>query len=551
MNFLRLNDYLLTILFQDSEIIALDKPYGLTSHTNDSKVGNEDFIHEGLIEIYEKQLGQRLYIVHRLDQTTTGVIIFAKTPEAAKKYAAFFFDRKVKKTYLFITAKKSIKTEFNIDQPIIHKGKELTAQTDFSLIKKTSTFQLWQARPLTGRNHQIRIHAQAGDISILGDAKYGGDAFAFLCLHNRRIEFPNGIVIESQPPMYFEDLNLIENFMLVKILFDIDRRQRLFGQFSASKECFRLVHQKSDERNTGVTLDQLGENWVLYSYHNNLSESDQKTFQQLSKIFNKPLLIRFRPEGKSVVGHPVAPVLPSAGAALQNSWMAEENKIKYELRMDAGQSFGLFVDQRLQRYWVLKNSSDKKVLNLFSYTGGFSLAAALGKAKEVTSVDTNKNVLAWSKKNFELNQLDLSHYKFLCRDSLEFLEQNIKKNSTFDLIICDPPAFSRGEKAIFKIETHLEKLLKGCLLCLSAEGTLLFSTHFEGFFIDDIRRTIEKLKIDLKLKHLQISLIQSGLDFELIGKKTILKSFMITKKQEEEPLALVTQCTTDLLTEED
>ena len=88
MNFLRLNDKLLSVLFEDSEIIAIDKAYGINTHTNESKVGNTDFFQDGLIEIFEKNLKIKLYIVHRLDQTTTGVIVFAKSPESAKIHCA-------------------------------------------------------------------------------------------------------------------------------------------------------------------------------------------------------------------------------------------------------------------------------------------------------------------------------------------------------------------------------------------------------------------------------------------------------------------------------
>ncbi|RYZ82895.1 MAG: hypothetical protein EOP06_20935, partial [Proteobacteria bacterium] len=87
MNFLRLPDPLLSILFENEEIIAVDKPYGISAHTNESKAEHGQFVQDALIEIYEKQLEIPLHIVHRLDQTTTGVMIFAKSSEAAKVYA--------------------------------------------------------------------------------------------------------------------------------------------------------------------------------------------------------------------------------------------------------------------------------------------------------------------------------------------------------------------------------------------------------------------------------------------------------------------------------
>ncbi len=523
MNFLRLHDFLLGVLFEDDEIIAIDKPYGINSHTNESKVGNADFIQDGLIEIFERQLGQRLYIVHRLDQTTTGVIIFAKTPIAAKKYAAFFFAREVKKTYWFVTASKSKAEDFVIDQSILHKAKDLQAKTVFHRLKKNSHFELWQANPLTGRNHQIRIHAKAAEISILGDEKYGGAEYAFLCLHNHRIEFPNGVVIESQAPLFFEDLEILENRLLAKALFESDRRLRLFKSEQAD-QCFRLVHSKE----LGFTLDQLGRKLVLSCYSENWTAELFKTFTAYSQILMKPIYVRMmHNRGKDPLNKSQLFISPNQNELSESSWIAKENTIQYEMRSDSGQSFGLFLDQRLQRNWVLGNAKGRSVLNLFSYTCGFSVAAALGGATQVTSVDTNKNVLNWGRKNFEVNNLDPANYRFLLRDSLDFLESSLKKNIKYDLIICDPPSFSRNEKGVFKIETSLESLLSHCLQCLNENGDLLFSTNFEEFYIDDIRKIILKVKATLELKNLLIYNIHSALDFELTGKAPILKSFLI------------------------
>lgn len=536
MNFLRLNDYLLSVLFENDDIIAVDKPYGINSHTNDSKVGNADFINDGLIEIYEKQLGKKLYIVHRLDQTTTGVIIFAKTPESAKQYASFFFDRLVKKTYWFVTGSKSKEENFLIDQVIIHKGKELEAKTKLQVLKKSAHFELWQANPLTGRNHQIRIHAKAAGIPIVGDEKYEGLAYPFLCLHNHRIEFPNGVVIESKPPTYFSDLTLLEDQILAKALFETDRRIRLFElekNSSANDQCFRLVHNKNDFKDLGFTIDQFGKTLVLSCFDEKWQEADTKSFTKYANFMNRPIIVRMMlNRGKDPLNKSHFVIYPdhfpqSEKASTEQAWIAAENEIKYEMRSDSGQSFGLFLDQRLQRNWVLNNSKDKSVLNLFSYTCGFSVAAALGGASQVTSIDTSKASLNWGRRNFQVNNLDSEKHKFFAKDSLEFLTVGLKKNIKYDLIICDPPSFSRGENGVFKIETALEPLIKMCLSSLSPEGALLFSTNYENFYIDDIRRSILNVQNQLGLKYLEINNIQSALDFELVGKRSILKSFLI------------------------
>ena len=535
MNFLRLNDFLLTVLFQNEEILAIDKPYGINSHTNDSKLGQADFIQDGLIETFERQLGTKLHIVHRLDQTTTGVIIFAKSAEAAKKYSEFFFQRLVKKTYWFVTDRRPLQDQFYINQMIIHKGKDLEAETEMKLLNKSTRHQLWQANPLTGRNHQIRIHASVAGIPLLGDELYNGSPFSFLCLHNHCIEFPNGIRIESESPLYFRHLELLENQILAKALFENDRRERLFRN-SDSDQCYRLVHSKNDFKELGFTIDQFGSILVLSCYQEKWTESENKVFTQFSDLIQKPIIVRLMhnrgkdPLHKSqFVIQPDSKNFPLKGPA-ETSWVAYENKIGYQIRSDSGQSFGLFLDQRLQRHWVLNNAKNKNVLNLFAYTCGFSVAAALGQASQVISVDTSKNVLNWGKKNFEVNGLLTENFKFLNRDSLDFLDQCLNKGNKFDLIICDPPSFSRGDKGVFKIENTLEVLIEKCLASLSEKGDLLFSTNFENFYIDDIRISIEKVQKKLELKNLEINCIHSALDFELAGKKSILKSFLIRKK---------------------
>ena len=522
MNFLRLPDPLLAVLYEDQEILAVDKPYGINSHTNDSKLGNEDLIHDGLIEIFEKQFSQKLHIVHRLDQTTTGVIIFAKSEDARKRYADFFRNRQVKKTYWFLTAgNRKNDAPFTIDTEIAHKGKDLEAKTNFSLLKRVGHFSLWQANPLTGRNHQIRIHGQVAGLSLLGDAKYEGAQFPFLCLHNHKIEFPNGLVITSTAPPYFDDLKILQNRALAQLFFETDRRMRLFS--SRIDQCLRLVHNKE----LGYTVDRFGKAILLSVYKENWTDTDRDIFVRYSEQMKLPIFVRMMlNRGKD----PVAKTDFTIGSEpTEIEWIAREDDIGYEIRSNSGLSFGLFLDQRLQRNWVRQNVEGMTVLNLFSYTCGFSAAAALGGAKSVTSVDTNKNVLNWGRKNFEVNGLSTEAHPFLCRDGLTYLDQCANKGTKFDLIICDPPSFSRGEKGVFKIEQSLEALLTKCMKLMTHNGSVLFSTNYENFYVDDIRRAILKVQKELKIKDLAISSVQSALDFELPEKKPILKSFLIRR----------------------
>lgn len=361
----------------------------------------------------------------------------------------------------------------------------MDANTDLNLVNKSDGFELWQAEPHTGRNHQIRIHAQAAGIPILGDPKYDGFDYPFLCLHNCKIEFPNGLILESKPPLYYENMNLLKNSQSAQIIFEADRRQRLFSKADAN-QCYRLVHHKNKFKNSDFTLDQFGQHQI---------------------------------------SQPVAEKIAEQTPA----WMAIDNGLKFKLQPDSKNNVGLFTNQRLQRNWVLQNSKNKKVLNLFSYKGPYSVAAAKGHATQVTSVDLSKSHLNASRENFELNQLPQENHIFLLRDSFSYIQQCQIKNVKFDLIICDTPAFYRREKGVFKIEEQLETIVESCLSCLNLSGTFLFSTTADDLFIDTIRNTILKVQKKLSLSNLEISCLLPSVDFELPDEKVNLKSFLIQK----------------------
>jgi 23S rRNA (cytosine1962-C5)-methyltransferase len=144
-----------------------------------------------------------------------------------------------------------------------------------------------------------------------------------------------------------------------------------------------------------------------------------------------------------------------------------------------GWSPGLFLDQRANRDWVQENSHDKDVLNLFCYTAGFSVAAALGGARSVTSVDTSKQTLEWAKENFALNEIDLNSHQFWALDAREFLQMAERQGRRYDLIICDPPSFARSKKSIFRIEKEFRPLVEQMGRLLKPEGKILFSTNYE------------------------------------------------------------------------
>lgn len=533
MKFRWLRDPYLSVLFETPDLVAVDKPYGLDTHTNESKVGQAEYVKPGLIELMEKQLGYPLHIVHRLDRTTTGVIVFAKSPEAAERYRGYFRSRETKKTYRFVTLgsrpdEKSGHTSTSgarsCNAPIIRNGSELSASTDFARVSASGRFEVWDAFPHTGRNHQIRIHGSVVGLPLLGDEKYGGAKFPFLCLHNRRLEFPDGVMIESPPPVYFDDVSLLESPGVCAVMMEVDKRRRLLGgAFRANSQSLRLLHTEF------AKFDLFGSQLVLHWARETWTERDRADWLHVATWLARPVRVRFsagelRARGEEVLEASSTNSGPETATA-PSDWLASEQAFLYEMRAKSG--LGLFLDQRLQRSWVLENSRDLSVLNLFSYTGGFTLTAVHGGAAKIVSVDSNKGVLNWARKNLDLNaplaptdERPCVEPLFLCRDVFVYLGQAREKKLKFDLVICDAPSFSRGEKGVFKIETGLESLLRDALAVTAR--TLLLSLNSDSLFIDDIRRLIVKLAPKATIENLRPSL-----DFEALDETPNLKSFLI------------------------
>ena len=156
---------------------------------------------------------------------------------------------------------------------------------------------------------------------------------------------------------------------------------------------------------------------------------------------------------------------------------------------------GLFFDHRPLRATVRDTCSKKRVLNLFCYTGSFSVYAAQGNASYVESVDLSNTYLAWAKDNMKINGFsDKKHYEFTKADCMRFLQEKavaaksgtLKKEELYDLIILDPPTFSNSKSTadVLDINRDWPQLVKDCLNILAPGGTLYFSTNSERIKFD-------------------------------------------------------------------
>jgi 23S rRNA (cytosine1962-C5)-methyltransferase len=172
-------------------------------------------------------------------------------------------------------------------------------------------------------------------------------------------------------------------------------------------------------------------------------------------------------------------------AEKRSEFVVEENGLKFIVNLSDYLDTGLFLDHRVTREKVKAEVKDKKVLNLFSYTGSFSVYAAAGGASKVVTVDLSKTYLEWAQRNMQLNRFtDLSKYKLVHADVLQYLN-TISENS-FDLVILDPPTFSNSKRMedILDIQRDHVTLINDCLRILKNGGKIYFSTNYKKFVLD-------------------------------------------------------------------
>lgn len=162
-----------------------------------------------------------------------------------------------------------------------------------------------------------------------------------------------------------------------------------------------------------------------------------------------------------------------------------ENGLKFIVNLSDYLDTGLFLDHRITRQMVREQSKGKKVLNLFAYTGSFSVYAAAAPATEVITVDLSKTYLNWAEKNLQLNGFnDFGKYRFIHADVKQYLKQ--LSPGYFDIIVMDPPTFSNSKRMddILDIQRDHADLINDCLAALADGGVLYFSTNFRKFVLD-------------------------------------------------------------------
>ena len=236
---------------------------------------------------------------------------------------------------------------------------------------------------------------------------------------------------------------------------------------------FRLFNQEGDGFG-GFTIDLYGD-YAVFSWYNSyvyqirqtISEAFRQVFPEVLGTYEK---IRFKG-----LDYESAHVY---GQEAPDFFTVLENGVLYQVFMNDGLMTGIFLDQHEVRGSLVDGlAMGKSLLNMFSYTAAFSVAAAMGGASQTTSVDLAKRSRELSQAHFQANGISTDDHRFIVMDVFEYFKYAKRKGLTYDVIVLDPPSFARNKKQTFSVAKDYHKLISQSLEILNPGGIIIASTN--------------------------------------------------------------------------
>lgn len=257
-------------------------------------------------------------------------------------------------------------------------------------------------------------------------------------------------------------------------LFEISREKRTSFEKDSLTTAYRLFNGEGDGVG-GVIIDRYADYAVFSWYNETLYQKKAELLTAFRTVYPDIIgayeKIRFStkdlPESQFLYGEQAPEPL-----------LVTENGVQFATYLNEGLMTGIFLDQKEVRGRLVDGFAvGKTVLNMFSYTGAFSVAAAMGGAVATTSVDLAKRSLPKTTEQFEVNHLNLAAQKIIVMDVFDYFKYASRKGLSYDMIILDPPSFARNKKKVFSVAKNYGELVKDSIDILTDKGTLIASTN--------------------------------------------------------------------------
>jgi 23S rRNA (cytosine1962-C5)-methyltransferase len=496
----------ITVLHQDDDIVVVNKPAGLPTHAADPR----DPYPGDALRIVQAQLGLAYLGMHqRLDADTSGVLLFSARPEANRSLSNAFESRNVSKVYVALVRGQLQRAEGVVDAPLARERegryrvtsptdpRAMSARTRYRVVRTIGrdnrAASLIEVMPETGRTHQIRVHLAHLGHPVIGDVLYGREHTPAprLFLHAHRLTLPHpitgdavsftaplpeafrsaemaglGALLSGSNQQFRDAIARAPETVRELVRVAVERRGPLAADPNTT--LYRLVNGGGD-RIPGLTIDRYGDVLVASVYDDDNRIPPLPVPQPLIDILvdvagPHAIYVKHRPRAASRLPdaqiEQLAPPRPLYARGLRPiEIVATEEGLRYLIRPGEGLSTGLFGDMREGRARVRAWAAGLAVLNCFAYTCGFGLAAIAGGATRTLNLDLSKSVLAWGQENYRLNGFEPDSRDFVFGDVFDWLARLGRRKERFDLVVLDPPGFSRTKTRRFSAAQDYDELV--------------------------------------------------------------------------------------------
>lgn len=331
-------------------------------------------------------------------------------------------------------------------------------------LKQNAVQKVLKSYPLLVKeDFAVPLNEKEGTLVELVDKQEQFVAAAYLASQNKG----DGWVLSLNP-----NETISESFF--ERLFKQASEKRATLKEDSTTTAFRFFNGEGDGLG-GLTIDYYADYYVFSWYSQGVFEHRDMIYHAFHNAIPgaKGIYQKFRYKRKDQKQSEFV-----SGQMAPEPLIIQENGIHFAVYLDEGLMTGIFLDQRHVRRSLMENySAGKSVLNTFSYTGAFSVAAALGGAIETVSVDLAKRSLPKTEEQFAVNNLDLENHKIRVMDVFDYFKYAVRKKLVFDTVVVDPPSFSRSKKRTFSVAKNYTSLLEDIIDITSNGGTIIASTN--------------------------------------------------------------------------
>ena len=542
------------ILFEDEDVILVDKPAGVSTHAPEPDRTDDAYSRLGAYLRARGAANPYLGIHQRLDRDTSGVLLFTRRKEANRSIAEQFEGRTNEKTYVACVTGLGRREKGVLEHRLVPAqsgvmramprsstvGQE--AVTRWKVLDRKGDRALLELTPETGRTHQIRVQLAAEKMPIVGDTVYGGVPAPRLMLHasELRLAHPTSkkkLVGRAPAPAAFTEWlsgspDPLRSTRSIAHAIRAAAELRYAVAKSPGTTAFRIVNGGGDGL-PGVTVDVYGE-WLVVALTSPEAEAArEKILDAATTLGPRGVYVKSRPKHASVIidarREEFSPREAVRGESAPESFVIHELGLPYLVRLGDGLSTGIFLDQRENRRRVRELAGGARVLNLFAYTGAFTVAAVAGGARSSMTVDVSAGVIAWARQNLEGASADPTAHIALEADALPWLKSAAIKGDRFDLVLLDPPSFATTKKSRFSAEDDYRSTAAAALRVLAPGGRLLACTNHRGIPRIKFRRFLHEAARDADRTVTQLKDLPDPIDFPAEpGAEPHLKSVLVT-----------------------